>query len=43
MGRRLRVDYALVDPSLTEAGVPADFEKVWQRGGWSVWRYKGEV
>jgi hypothetical protein len=41
LGRRLRVDYAIVDPALTEARAPADFEKVWERDGWSVWRYRG--
>jgi hypothetical protein len=43
LGRRLGVDYAVVDPALTEARPPRHFEKVWERGGWSVWRYRGEV
>ena len=38
LGRRLGADYAVVDPMLTGAGAPADFEKVWARGGFSVWR-----
>ena len=38
LGRRLGVDYAIVDPALTEAGTPSDFERVWAHGGFSVWR-----
>lgn len=38
LGRRLRVDYAVVDPGLAEAGRPPDYENVWERGRWSVWR-----
>ena len=38
LGRRFQVDYAVVDPALAETGAPPDFQKVWERGGWSVWR-----
>jgi hypothetical protein len=38
LARRRQVDYAIVDPGLTETGSPADFERVWERGGFSVWR-----
>jgi len=40
LGRRLGADYVVVDPGLTRvaAAAPADFERVWQHGGWSVWR-----
>ena len=38
LGSRFQVDYAVVDPALAEAGPPPDFQKVWERGGWSVWR-----
>jgi hypothetical protein len=40
LGRRLGADYVVVDPALTRVAVPspADFERVWEQGGWSVWR-----
>jgi hypothetical protein len=37
------VDYVIVDPGLADAGAAADFDKVWERAGWSVWKRKGEV
>lgn len=38
LARRLGVDYAVVDPGLAEAAPPADFTRVWERAGWSLWR-----
>jgi hypothetical protein len=40
LARRLGADYAVLDPSLTAAAAPPppDFEQVWARNGWSVWR-----
>ncbi len=30
--------FAVVDPTLPRVGSPPDFEKVWERSGWSLWR-----
>jgi hypothetical protein len=40
LARRLGADYAVLDPALAGAAgsAPADFERVWARDGWSVWR-----
>ena len=38
LARRLGADYVVVDPALAEAEAPPDFERVWERGGLSVWR-----
>ncbi len=40
LARRLGADYAVLDPGLPGAAAapPADFERVWGQGGWSVWR-----
>ena len=38
LARRLGADYVIVDPGLGEAGTAPDFERVWERGGFSVWR-----
>jgi hypothetical protein len=38
LARRLDADYVLVDPALSEAGTPADFEKVFEGDGWTAWR-----
>ena len=43
LARRLGADYAVLDPRLPAAAAPppADFERVWAQGGWSVWRRRG--
>jgi hypothetical protein len=43
LARRLGADYAVLDPGLrgAAASAPADFERVWAQGGWSVWRRQG--
>jgi hypothetical protein len=43
LARRLGADYAVLDPDLARAAAapPADFERVWARDGWSVWRRRG--
>ena len=42
LGRRLRVDFAVVGPPIPAGGAaPPDFTKVWERGAWSVWRRVG--
>lgn len=40
LARRLGADYAVLDPGLPGAAAapPAGFERVWARGGFSVWR-----
>jgi hypothetical protein len=40
LARRLGADYAVLDPGLAAAAAapPPDFEQVWARDGWSVWR-----
>lgn len=43
LARRLAADYAVLDPGLAAAAAvpPADFERAWAEGGWSVWRRRG--
>jgi hypothetical protein len=43
LARRLGADYAVLDPGLAVAAAapPPDFEQIWARGGWSVWRRRG--
>ena len=38
LARRLGADYAIVDPGVAQAAPEADFERVFERDGWSVWR-----
>ena len=43
LARRLGADYAVLDPGLAGAAAapPPDFDRVWSRPGWSVWRRRG--
>jgi hypothetical protein len=43
LARRLGADYAVLDPGLAVAAAapPPDFEQIWARDGWSVWRRRG--
>jgi hypothetical protein len=43
LARRLGAEYVVLDPGLAGAATaaPADFERVWAREGWSVWRHRG--
>jgi hypothetical protein len=43
LARRLDADYVVLDPGLPGAlaAPPADFERVWGQGGFSVWRRRG--
>jgi len=44
LGRRLGVDYVVVDPRLpAAANPPPDFTETWTRGGWSVWKRAGSA
>jgi hypothetical protein len=42
LGRRLQVDYAIVDRGLSDAGAPCDFQQVWTQGGLAVWKRSGK-
>jgi len=43
LARSTGADYAVLDPTLGPAAAapPADFERVWEQAGWSVWRRRG--
>lgn len=38
LAREARADFVIVDPRLSRAGPAAGFTRVWERGGWSVWK-----
>ena len=38
LAREAQADFVVVDPRLSRAGPTAGFTRVWERGGWSVWK-----